>query len=57
MKRMKKMKGTLFVLPAFLIHVVIVLVPAAGMVSYSFTNWNGLKEPEFVGLQNYIAML
>lgn len=57
MKRMKKMKGTLFVLPAFLIHVVIVLVPAAGMVYYSFTNWNGLKEPEFVGLQNYIAML
>ena len=57
MNRMKKKKGTLFVLPAFLIHVVIVLIPAAGMVYYSFTNWNGLKEPEFVGLQNYIAML
>lgn len=59
MKRveMKKIKGTAFVLPAFLIHVAIVLVPAVGMVYYSFTNWNGLKSPEFVGLKNYAAML
>lgn len=55
--RMKKMRGTLFVLPAFFIHVVIVLIPAIGMVYYSFTDWNGLKEPKFIGLQNYTAML
>lgn len=53
----RKMKGTVFVLPAFLIHVVIVLVPAVAMIYYSFTNWNGLKSPEFVGLKNYAAML
>lgn len=59
MKRMemKKMKGTLFVLPAFLIHVVIVLIPASGMVYYSLTDWNGLKTPQFIGLKNYVTML
>lgn len=53
----RKLKGMVFVLPAFLIHVGIVLVPAVGMVWYSFTNWNGLKAPKFIGLQNYVTML
>ncbi|GAA0790614.1 sugar ABC transporter permease [Clostridium sp. AF19-22AC] len=53
----RKLKGMVFVLPAFLIHVGIVLIPAVGMVWYSFTNWNGLKAPKFIGLQNYVTML
>ncbi|MBU9736480.1 carbohydrate ABC transporter permease [Diplocloster agilis] len=53
----KKIKGTCFILPAFLVHLVIVLIPACSMFYYAFTKWNGLNEPQFNGLDNFRRML
>ena len=53
----KKLKGTFFILPAFLIHVIVIVIPALSMVYYAFTKWNGLSEPVFIGLDNFKRML
>ncbi|MEF2964484.1 sugar ABC transporter permease [Paenibacillus sp. M1] len=46
-----------FVLPALLFYVIFFLVPAAGGVWYSLTNWNGLtRSYSFVGLDNYVEV-
>lgn len=46
----------LFVLPAFLYHAVVVIYPSLKTVYLSFFDWNGISEPRFNGLQNYIEM-
>lgn len=48
----KKLKGTFFILPAFLIHVIVIVIPALSMIYYAFTKWNGLSEPVFIGLDD-----
>jgi raffinose/stachyose/melibiose transport system permease protein len=47
-----------FVAPALVFYVAFVLVPAAGGIYYSFTNWNMLRPDwRFVGLANYVEAL
>ena len=47
-----------FTAPALVFYIALVLVPAAGGIWYSFTNWNGLNPSyRFVGLQNYVEVL
>ena len=47
-----------FVAPAVVFYVAFVLVPAAGGIYYSFTNWNMLRPDwRFVGLANYVEAL
>ena len=47
-----------FVAPALVFYLAFVLVPAAGGIWYSFTNWNGLNPSErFVGFANYAEAL
>lgn len=47
-----------FTAPALVFYITLVLVPAAGGIWYSFTNWNGLNPSyRFVGLQNYVEAL
>lgn len=46
----------LFCLPNILFFLVFFVAPAAVGIWYSFTNYNGLKKMDFVGLQNYIAL-
>lgn len=46
----------LFLFPLIFTFFVTVLLPFALGIFYSFTNWNGIKFTEFVGLQNYIKM-
>ena len=46
----------LFLFPLLFAFFVTVLIPFACGVFYSFTNWNGIKFTEFVGLSNYISM-
>ena len=53
----KKLKGTFFILPAFLIHVIVIVIPALSRIYYAFTKWNGLSEPVFIGLDNFKRML
>lgn len=46
----------LFLFPLIFAFIVTVLIPFVCGVFYSFTNWNGIKFTEFVGLGNYISM-
>lgn len=46
----------LFVLPNFLIFFIFVVIPAAYGLYFSFTNYDGLSEEEFVGFTNYIKL-
>jgi multiple sugar transport system permease protein len=49
--------GWLFILPAFIGFVVFFLVPVYQAVQISFTNWNLLRPPKFIGLENYQTLL
>jgi len=42
-----------FMLPILLLHALVVLIPAIQGVYYSFTEWSGIGEAKFVGLENF----
>ena len=42
-----------FLLPALLINVVIILIPALLTIAMAFVDWDGLSTPAFVGLDNF----
>ncbi len=46
----------LFILPAFALVAVLLVVPMLQNIYYSFFNWNGLGTPIFLGLKNYVTM-
>jgi multiple sugar transport system permease protein len=43
-------------IPAFLGLIFLTYLPLAGVLGISMTNWTGLKNPEFVGFDNYIKL-
>lgn len=43
-------------IPAFLGLFFLTYMPLIGVLGISLTNWTGLKNPEFVGLDNYITL-
>lgn len=45
--------GLLFVAPLLLLLVVFVYTPLVSAVRYSFTNWDGVSPPRWVGFANY----
>ena len=54
---MKKYMGNklaifLFVLPALAIFLIFDFFPIIQVFAYSFTDWNGLTTPNFLGLKN-----
>ena len=49
--------GYLFVLPYALVFMVFILVPVALAVILSFTNFNAIQWPSWVGFLNYITLL
>ncbi|WP_028545609.1 carbohydrate ABC transporter permease [Paenibacillus taiwanensis] len=46
-----------FVVPAMLIYVTFYLVPLFQSLQYSLTQWNGINDPVFVGLDNFAKVL
>jgi multiple sugar transport system permease protein len=48
--------GYVFILPAMLIIIAFKLVPLVVGLGISFTDWNLLSSPEFIGLQNYARL-
>lgn len=46
--------NTVFLLPVLMTFFITVLLPFGIGIFYSFTDWNGLKFEEFVGLANYL---
>ncbi len=47
----------LFLLPYLILFTVFIIIPTAMAVGLSFTNYNAVQAPEFVGLTNYINLL
>lgn len=57
MRRKHDRTFILFILPAFLIYAVLYLYPVLSNFRYALTKWDGIVEPEFVGLRNLQNML
>ena len=45
-----------FLLPAFIVYSVIVMVPILVLIYYSCLDWNGIGKKTFVGFNNYIKL-
>lgn len=46
-----------FLFPAVLLFTVMFFYPIVQTVGKSFTDWDGLTQPNFIGLQNYRELL
>lgn len=54
MKRGARSRFVLFcLLPALLLYVPLVVIPALRAFAYSLEKWNGFSDPKFVGLDNF----
>ena len=56
MNRKRTIAPYLFMLPALLLLVSIFLIPMVYSIVISLTDWDGLSEIHFIGLQNYIDL-
>ena len=46
----------LYLLPGFVLLLVIVIVPLVWNVYLTFTKWKGVREPEFIGVDNWVKL-
>ncbi len=56
LKRIENGVGWLFVAPATILFVVFMFVPILQVIYYSFTSWDGMSKPVFIGLENFIEL-
>jgi len=59
-KRLKFQKNVLpwlFILPVSIVHFVVVVYPVAQGFYFSFTEWSGIGEAEFIGLGNFQRLI
>lgn len=54
--RRNKLAIAVFVLPALIMFVGIVIVPIIMSLIYSLQNWDGMNTPTFIGLKNYAEL-
>ena len=47
----------LYLLPGFVLLLVVVIVPLIWNVYLTFTKWKGVRAPEFIGLENWQKIL
>lgn len=50
----RRLRGLFYVLPCFVFHFILIIIPALSLIYYSFTKWNGLGEPQFIGAGNFV---
>lgn len=48
--------GILFLLPAILVFIFLRIIPAISVIYYSFTEFNIIKPPVWIGLENFISL-
>ncbi len=56
MKPKNRLEPWLFSLPAIIIYTGVVIFPLIWSITYSFTNWSGVGNKVFIGLDNYIRL-
>lgn len=49
--------GALYVLPALLFFLAFAIVPVVGVLVLSFTSWQGLGDPRYIGLENWQRLI
>jgi raffinose/stachyose/melibiose transport system permease protein len=59
MKRRSSLDGgyAIFMLPGLLVFLVVMVGPFLATVALSFTEWNGVQAPTWVGINNYVNLL
>ncbi len=55
--RTKKSTPYLFLMPYLVLFLVFIVIPTVMAIGLSFTNYNAVQAPQFVGLTNYINLL
>ncbi len=55
--RTKKSTPYLFLAPYLILFVIFIIIPTIMAIGLSFTNYNAVQAPQFVGLTNYINLL
>ena len=51
-----KLNIFLFLLPALLLFITVLIAPIVMSFAYSLTKWNGFTTPEFIGFKNYVEL-
>ena len=51
-----KLNIFLFLLPALILFIGVLIAPIVMSLAYSFTEWNGFTTPEYIGIKNYIEL-
>jgi raffinose/stachyose/melibiose transport system permease protein len=51
------MVAILFALPALVVNLLVIAGPTVSSVFYSFTDWNGIGPPRFIGVENWVNLL
>lgn len=54
MRRKHLLTGVSFTIPALLIYIIFTIVPLVGTFYFSFTSWDGITKPQFIGIQNFL---
>lgn len=54
--KLKLFMSLFFVLPAFLYHFIIVMIPSFKTLYLSFYKWNGIAQPTYIGLENFVEI-
>jgi raffinose/stachyose/melibiose transport system permease protein len=54
--RRNKLAIVLFILPAAMLFIGIIIIPIIMSAIYSFQNWDGMTQAEFVGFKNYAEL-
>ena len=55
--RTKKSTPYLFLAPYLILFLIFIIIPTVMAIGLSFTNYNAVQTPQFVGLTNYINLL
>jgi raffinose/stachyose/melibiose transport system permease protein len=57
LRRRGRLIAIAFVLPALAVNLLVIGGPTVSSVIYSFTDWNGITAPKFIGLENWARLL
>ncbi|WP_411905630.1 carbohydrate ABC transporter permease [Rhizobium mayense] len=53
----KASRNLIYVLPGLLLYFALILGPIVAAIGISFTEWNGISQPNWIGLGNYVKLL
>lgn len=56
LRRREAVEGYLFIMPAMIPFLLFVLIPIVAAIALSFTNYDMLSAPDFVGVSNYMKL-